>query len=336
MINSNNNLIIKKITLRPESQADHGLTNHVAYGTDSNFMMGCAISIASVIQQNLNINFVFHIFTDGLTEDYKDKFACLAQASSQKIVIYILNVQSLDSLPVNKLWSTAIYYRFIIADYFTGITDKVLYLDSDVICKGSLQSLLTKNLSQYLCAAVAERNSEWWLARSQKLQSPKLAEGYFNSGVMLINTQEWAEYAITQRAFEALADPDIVSRLTYYDQDVLNLVCAGRVLFVEPIYNVQYSINYELKSSHKNPIQDSTILVHYIGPTKPWHYWAQYPCGQYFSNAKKSSPWSDKPLMMPTNASQWRYAAKHMIKQKKYLKAIMNYIIYFNVKILGK
>ncbi|MFL4703239.1 hypothetical protein [Escherichia coli] len=24
------------------------------------------------------------------------------------------------------------------------------------------------------------------------------------------------------------------------------------------------------------------VLIHYVGPTKPWHYWASYPSAQPF------------------------------------------------------
>ncbi|MGU0042771.1 glycosyltransferase [Escherichia coli] len=34
-------------------------------------------------------------------------------------------------------------------------------------------------------------------------------------------------------------------------------------------YNTQFSLNYELKKSFVCPINDETVLIHYVGPTKP-------------------------------------------------------------------
>ncbi len=43
----------------------------------------------------------------------------------------------------------------------------------------------------------------------------------------------------------------------------------------------------------RNPITPETVLIHYIGPTKPWHEWANYPTAQPFISAKDASPWKD-------------------------------------------
>ncbi|XPE67440.1 glycosyltransferase [Shigella flexneri] len=32
-------------------------------------------------------------------------------------------------------------------------------------------------------------------------------------------------------------------------------------------YNTQFSLNYELKKSFVCPINDETVLIHYVGPT---------------------------------------------------------------------
>lgn len=45
-----------------------------------------------------------------------------------------------------------------------------------------------------------------------------------------------------------LADKAIVSRLTYMDQDILNLILLGKVKLIEAKYNTQFSLNYELKN----------------------------------------------------------------------------------------
>ncbi|ELZ5938396.1 hypothetical protein U0L13_000548 [Providencia stuartii] len=44
------------------------------------------------------------------------------------------------SLPTNKEWSYAIYFRLIIADYFYNKCDRILYMDSDVFVQEALKS----------------------------------------------------------------------------------------------------------------------------------------------------------------------------------------------------
>ncbi|BDH44005.1 LPS 1,3-galactosyltransferase [Salmonella enterica subsp. enterica serovar Choleraesuis] len=326
--------VTRTIELNAPQNGDTSDYQYIAYGTDGNFMMGCAVSIASVMQQNPQGKFVFNIFTNAVSEDYQQKFLALAKEFNSIVIIHLLNAESLSHLPTNKLWSSAIYYRFLIADFFAGLVNKVLYLDSDIVCNNDISSLWDIDLTDKLCAAAPERTKDWWTSRADTLHCPVLKDGYFNSGVMLIEVQNWAANSITQKAMAALAEPEIVARLTYYDQDILNLICAGEVYFLEQKYNEQYSINYELQGRHKNPINSASVFIHYIGPTKPWHRWVSYPCCNYFLKAKNNSPWGDDDLLAPSNPSQWRYAAKHFYKQGHYLQVLQSYIRYFLLKIL--
>lgn len=118
------------------------------------------------------------------------------------------------------------------------------------------------------------------------------------------------------------------------DQDILNLILSGKVKFIDAKYNTQFSLNYELKKSFVCPINDETVLIHYVGPTKPWHYWAGYPSAQPFINAKEASPWKNEPFMRPINSNYARYCAKHNFKQNEPINGIMNYIYYFYLKII--
>ena len=221
-----------------------------------------------------------------------------------------------------------------IADYFIDQQDKILYLDADIACQGNLKPLITMDLANNVAAVVTERDANWWSLRGQSLQCNELEKGYFNSGVLLINTLAWAQESVSAKAMSMLADKAIVSRLTYMDQDILNLILLGKVKFIDAKYNTQFSLNYELKKSFVCPINDETVLIHYVGPTKPWHYWAGYPSAQPFIKAKEASPWKNEPLMRPVNSNYARYCAKHNFKQNKPINGIMNYIYYFYLKII--
>ena len=158
--------------------------------------------------------------------------------------------------------------------------------------------------------------------------------GDFNMHLWLSPEIARAQESVSAKAMSMLADKAIVSRLTYMDQDILNLILLGKVKFIDAKYNTQFSLNYELKKSFVCPINDETVLIHYVGPTKPWHYWAGYPSAQPFIKAKEASPWKNEPLMRPVNSNYARYCAKHNFKQNKPINGIMNYIYYFYLKII--
>jgi len=324
--------VITYIGNKPDDSSQY---QNIAYGTDKNFLFGCAVSITSFLINNSELKFNFHVFTDSFSECDREKFKALAEQYKTNISIYLVNADSLKSLPENKLWTYAIYFRFIIADYFSGKLERITYIDSDVVCNGSIQELVHLPLNGAVVAAVTERDEKWWLQRAEVLGNNLIAKGYFNTGVLVIDLAEWQALDVSMQAMKSLNDSDIRSKLTYYDQDVLNIILAGRVLFLDKKYNTQFSLNYELKKNCKSPVDENTVLIHYIGPTKPWHEWAQYETSALFIKAKKMSPWCDHKLMLPTNTSQNRYGAKHSFHQGLYLKGIRFYIKYFLLKIKG-
>ncbi|POT55640.1 lipopolysaccharide 3-alpha-galactosyltransferase [Citrobacter amalonaticus] len=327
--------MIKNTIIFGEGNNNYGNpTFHIAYGIDRNFLFGCGVSIASILLHNSNRDFVFHVFIDELPDDEKIRFSQQAKLFNTCIQIHIVNCEKLKSFPTTKNWSVAMYFRFIIGDYFISQQDRVLYLDADIICNNDISALYKLDLDNKVAGVVAERDEKWWELRAKSLEYYELAKGYFNSGVLLLNINEWAKEGVSDKAISMLSNKDVIRKLTYMDQDILNMILPGKVKFIDGRFNTQFSINYELKDSFICPIYKDTALIHYVGPTKPWHCWACYPSTIPFMEAKQKSSWKDNALMKPTNSNYFRYCAKHNFKQKKILKGIKNYLYYFYLKII--
>ncbi|MBS4429999.1 lipopolysaccharide 3-alpha-galactosyltransferase [Pectobacterium punjabense] len=310
---------------------------NIAFGTDEKFIYGCAIAIASTLLKNQDHCLSFHVFTDKISDSDKAKFQEMAKQYNTTINIYIVDCSWLKTLPETKLWSYAIYFRFIIADYFHGVLDKVLYLDADIICNGSLQELIELDVSNHISAAVLDGDRHWWSERAQKFNHPELSNGYFNSGVLLIEVNNWHQAAVTENSMRFLTDPKMKKIITHPDQDVLNILLAGKFCHLENKYNTQFSINYELKYSHgesaPTPISSETIFIHYIGPTKPWHKWAaNYSCTKYFLKAKEHSPWKNESLLDAVTASNMRYCAKHQFHNGEIIRGTLSFFKYLYKK----
>lgn len=310
---------------------------NISYGIDKNFLYGCGVSIASILISNKGIDFTFHVFTDYFSDNDKEKFSELAQKYKSRIVVYLIDCEQLKLLPSTKNWTYATYFRFIIADYFFGKVDKVLYLDADIACQGGIKELVEFSFDNHeVAAVVAEGDAIWWSKRASSLATPELANGYFNAGFLLINIPAWGAVNISWRAIDMLRTPEIVARITHLDQDVLNILLAGKSRFLDKKFNTQYSINYELSGKVKNPVNEKTVFIHYIGPTKPWHAWGDYPVSTGFLNAKAHSPWVMTPLLPPSNSNQYRYCAKHLWHKNKKLSAVIFYFNYFLMKIFRR
>lgn len=308
---------------------------NIAYGIDKNFLFGCGVSITSILIANPHTPLAFHIFTDSFCTEEHVRFEALAKRYSTKIVIYLVDSLQLRSLPSTKNWSYATYFRFIIADYFVEKVDKILYLDADIVCNNSLQELINFEFdADEVAGVVAEGQVEWWSKRAVSLATPGLVSGYFNAGFLMINIPNWALDDISRKAIEMLRDPDVLKRITHLDQDVLNILLVHKTRFLDKKYNTQFSLNYELKHDVINPVNENSVFIHFIGPTKPWHQWGNYPVSYTFLKAKSLSPWDNVSLLKPKGSHQMRYAAKHMFNQRKYFSGTINYLHYFKCKLL--
>ncbi|MGP1952752.1 MAG: glycosyltransferase [Arsenophonus sp. ET-KM2-MAG3] len=309
---------------------------HVAYGTDINFSLGTAISICSILDFNKNYIFHFYIFTDVISKCELKRYDELTRLYNTKITILLIDTFQLEKFPTNKLWSHAIYFRFIIANYFYNKINKILYLDSDIICSGDISELFTIKLNHYIIAAVTDRDKFLWKKRAKLLVTPEIANGYFNSGVMLINTNKWHKNKITEKTINILLDHKINTKFIFFDQDALNLSLINQVLFLDKKFNTQFNINYELKNKTLFPATNNVKFIHYIGPTKPWNNWSQYPSTYLFIKIKEKSPWKNTLLIAASKSNQYRYSAKHMFNKKKYILWVLNYFYYFIIKVLRK
>lgn len=332
LFNSKNMIITSyEFSSYDEKIKDHKL--HIAYGADMNFSLGTAISICSILHFNKNHFFHFYIFTNFIPEFELKKYNELTKLHKTKITILLIDTLHLRKLPTNKLWSNAIYFRFIIASYFYHKTDKILYLDSDIICLGDISELFNIYLGQHIIAAVADRDQYLWKKMAEMLSTPKIANGYFNSGVMLIDTNKWYKNKLTEKIINILFYNKTKDKFIFYDQDALNILLVNQVLFLEKKFNTPFSINYELKNKTSFPIADNIKFIHYVGSTKPWNNWSEYPSTYLFIKIKEKSPWKTTPLIAASTSNQYRYAAKHMFNKKKYIQWILNYIYYFLIKI---
>ncbi|OCG07690.1 hypothetical protein A9G13_05605 [Gilliamella sp. wkB178] len=331
-------VIKKKLTLavNPNSKKVNQL--NIAYGIDKNFFLGCGVSITSILLNNLNCNISFHIFTSYISEDFQNKLKQITDEYRTCITIYLVDDNFISNLPTTKNWTIATYFRFIIADYFYNKIDKILYLDADIICKGSLQKLFTLSFDNNIIYAVEDKDPIWWKKCAIRLNEKKLLSGYFNAGFLLIDLKKWENFKVNDKALKLLVDENLSKSFTHLDQDVLNLILHGEVKYLDKKYNQQVNINYELKykanSSCYFPVTDETILIHYIGPTKPWHKWAKdYKCANYFLDSKYHSPWKSSPLQVAKNSPQLRYCSKHKLHQKKFFSSIYYFIKYSIYKI---
>lgn len=304
---------------------------NVAYGIDKNFMFGAAIAATSIIINNQNLPLAFHFFTDYVDEDIVTRFEATAHQYNVNIHIYKVNTQLLSDLPQNK-WPCSAYFRLIAFDYLDDKVDTLLYLDADVMCKNDLTELAQLEFHNAICAVVPDINATQEQC-ADRLAIESLRHHYFNSGVMYTHLKNWKDNELTKKTITFIKEN---TALKYPDQDALNILLLEKTLLLPRKFNCIYSIKSELKDKthqkFKNIINDESVFIHYVGTTKPWCEWGQYPSTGYFQRAYQASKWSDIPLVEARTPIQWKKKSKHEFSRGFLIKGIFSRIKYIRIR----
>ena len=177
------------------------------------------------------------------------------------------------------------YYRFLIQEIMPWY-DKVLYLDSDLIVEGDVSQLFETDLGSNLLAAahdvdfLGNLNMNDGARLKYNATTLHMADpyGYFQAGVLVLNTAEMRKLHTMQEWLE-LASND---KLIYNDQDVLNVACEGRVTYLDWGWNVMHDCGGRVANVFSfapadafngyNASRSHPRIVHYAGFEKPWKF----------------------------------------------------------------
>lgn len=314
---------------------------HIAYGVDRNFLFGAAISMQSICLYNEDISLCFHVFTDYVDDDYKKRIKEFCHNNeSVSVFIYMVSPDVAKLFPCVKQWSYATFFRFVAFDYLSDVCENVLYIDADVICKGDLSDLMDIHFDSDKFAAVVKDNEYMQRKPAIRLNVDGLPGNYFNAGMIYLCLTEWKSNSFSSKAIEMLnSDPDN-KKYKCLDQDILNILFFGHCIYLNDNFNKLYGVDYEIKNKDSDDylelITDETRLIHYVGVTKPWHIWADYPCRSFFLDAFKKSSWSDVELFQASGEKQLRARYRHDWKKKKLFSFLRYYVKYQSEKLSKK
>jgi len=291
---------------------------HIAFGIDANFAIGMGVCMTSIILNNPSEKINFHVFTDGIHQEDINRLKLLTKYENVKIKIYYIDINVFKTLPTTMGWSQAIYYRFIMAKVLYGSVDKVLYLDADILCIGSLKALIEMDMGNDIIVGISDLLA-FFKTRMEELS---IKNGkYFNSGVMYIDVNKWSTEKISERAMELLSENP--QKYKSFDQDVLNVLLDGKTQYADKKWNHIYNM---LFMNHILP--ENTVLIHYTGD-KPWHRWTEhhFMVKRYYEYSKKS-PWSDVLIAQPVHYKEKRKMANSYKKRGMYLQFFKWYCDY--------
>ncbi|MDR1195295.1 MAG: glycosyltransferase family 8 protein [Endomicrobium sp.] len=252
---------------------------NVVFGLDDNFAKHCGATIVSILDNHKmdTENDKIHFFILGnLSQDNKNKFLELKKIQNFEMDFIGIDINEFRGLPVLKFISLATYNRLLIPELLPENVEKAIYLDCDIIVKKDISLLWNINVKEHLIAAVSDNY------------------GYFNAGVLMFNIKALREFDFYNKWKEYVKHNEVV----WVDQDILNAVLAGRVLYIPPNWNLPYGTllkkgKYYNRKYLKTFISFSYI-IHFSASDKPWHALCPHPLKKYYFKYAFMTPWKNE------------------------------------------
>lgn len=291
----------------------------IVFCTDQTFTAHIAVTMISLMESNKEYSFQFFLISCDLDKEKLRKLKLLVNSRNSEFTYVHTDLNDFDDLPLMHHFSKANYFRINIPKI---LKDKlVLYLDADIVCVGDISSFLELELSDKILAAVPDPIFRW---HDDLNMSP--GSRYFNSGVMLINTEAWNEAHISDRVLDFIQKHR--EKIRFVDQCGLNAVIDGCWLELSPKYNQQAILfredfNFELSGIALEELEKARkepLLIHYTGPSKPWHYNNNHPYKHIYWNFQSTSPFKLRYPEGMKFSDQVKYLFPNNFK--KYLKDI--------------
>lgn len=321
---SKNHFIEKKIPFEVRSINKKNVI-HIAFNIDDKFFMQMGVTVVSILENNKDKYFSFHIFCDGVSDDNLAKVKQLAEKYQQNFYVYIMDMKPFQTFHIKtKHFSRVTYLRSVMPKILKPLTDKYLYMDADMLCVGDISEITSIDLEGYPFAAASETPQA--VAYKTSFLHQKSGK-HFNDGLMWIDIAEWEKEQITEKIFSYQgADP---RRFSGQSQDIMNLVLDGEIKFIDRRFNGG---------------SDKGILIyHFCGRNKPWHMviserdklWRHY---------LDLSPWPSLPDPLPPKEPSHYYNYKLLMElawRKKEIIKTFEYMFWYSVlkiqfKLMGK
>jgi lipopolysaccharide biosynthesis glycosyltransferase len=259
----------------PDLTRDRGI--EVLCACDERYLPHAATMLCSLLVHN-SVSRI-HFFYSSIPGAELVKLRSFVARYGTEIALYEIAPAELQGLRVDKWATLAVYYRLLAAQLLPADVDKVLYLDSDIIIRCSLQQLWNTDIVDYALAAVSNYDDE-------PRKALGLPEGtkYFNSGVLLINLQFWRENNVPDGAVSFIKNNP--ERVQYWDQDALNAILVHRWVELSSCWNWQDWQHKFIPGAGTEP-----AIVHFITADKPWQWSNKHPFKHEYRKYRLKTPW---------------------------------------------
>ncbi|MEO5911965.1 MAG: glycosyltransferase [Pelobium sp.] len=288
-------------------------TIYLASNCDNQYILFYATLLRSIeINHKSSENIVSYLIGDEITDENKLK----VQKSLKTNIIEIRWLSTKDFIPDGftlpndrSSFPISIYMNIFLPRSLPYEIKKVLYLDVDMVVLDDISTLYHIDLGENIIAAALDRvkvlGASWGGVLNYEELDLNPKAPYFNTGVMLIDTQKWRANEVTRAVINAIDDNQKYS--FFADQYGLNVVFGKFPWLILPQKWNHISIE---------PMITKPSIIHYIAE-KPIHenYKGLPEHSKVFFNYLSKTEFKDADKI---TAAQWKMKKLKIIFSKFY------------------
>ena len=226
---------------------------------DNNVVEYMSALIVSILRNSSqDEEFIFHIITFCISEENKNYLNELKNIKNFQLKYYNpIHREKFEKWYSEKTpqkWPVEVFFKLDIPFILKDL-DKVLYLDCDMIAVNNFKELFDINMDNYTVAAAKDK-----LISNSHLKKIKLnkSNGYFNSGLLLINIKNFNTLFPNDTFLEKIDKYlNNIKIVEYPEQDIINIIFNNKIKPIDSKYNCVSAIVKKDKE-----VQD-TIIAHY-------------------------------------------------------------------------
>ncbi|MGB5941997.1 MAG: glycosyltransferase family 8 protein [Leeuwenhoekiella sp.] len=256
----------------------------IFYVVDENYVIPFTVSLTSLLENNKKELDTVYVIHDIEQSDKFNKSIDYFKNNYEIEVRFIkVDASRFEKVHVSEHISKASYYRFLLPDLLPEHVEDGLYIDCDTVVTSSLEGLRTLGFEKndeketYALRAVQDIHQRKEIIRLENTLNITTSI-YFNAGILLINIKKWRKINVARDLMDLALSYG--NRLTFHDQDVLNIYFRDTVGKLDMTFNGNSWVKY----------QEIPCIIHYIGIDKPWHFIDNGPNKYIYKKYQKLTP----------------------------------------------
>lgn len=297
-------------------------TIDILFCANPGYYQHVAVAAVSLSESNPRNRFNLHFITCDSDPEVERKLReTIASRSNLELFLYYSDHSYLAEFFIDGFISKECYLRLIAPEILPDRLNKVLYLDSDMVVVDDVRPLWETNLAGNLVAAAPD------YPRLEKFMSPGHREAlgipmqatYVNSGMLLMDLARWRKEGMTAKFVSFVHAKG--SLLAFHDQDAINAVLAGRILVVDPRWNLQARMYYTgrrhrpFEFAETVAARRSPAVIHYTGSEKPWLFRSRTPKKGIYMRALRKTAWRGATPGLTSPLHRLEFAADDMMSR---------------------